>query len=129
MKKLTAGFIKEFIANNDIPFVATQSKLCIPIISRMCQKMSHGIRFDEIKICDNLVIDGHHRYLSSLIMKFELGHVLSNSTSATMAVSWKQIEFEEDDWDTPAKIDYLNQLDAKYNNLEIEFIKEITSSN
>lgn len=62
-------------------------------------------------------------------MKFELGHVLSNSTSATMAVSWKQIEFEEDDWDTPAKIDYLNQLDAKYNNLEIEFIKEITSSN
>jgi hypothetical protein len=126
MPEITAEFIKEFIISNNIPFVATQPKLCIPIIFRMCQKMLHGIKFDEIKVCDNLVIDGHHRYLSALIMDFELGRVLTNSTSATKSISWELVELDEEDWDTPAKIAYLNELDARYNELEIEFVKQIT---
>ncbi|MDB5156102.1 MAG: hypothetical protein JWR50_809 [Mucilaginibacter sp.] len=126
MQEITPEFIKAFIRSSDIPFVATQSKMCIPIIFRMCQKMSHGIRFDEIKVCGNLVIEGHHRYLSALITNFELGQVPTNSTSSTTPIAWDLMEFDEEDWDTPAKIAYLNELDAKYNNLEIEFVKQIT---
>jgi hypothetical protein len=37
------------------------------------------------------------------------------------------MEFDEEDWDNPAKIAHLNELDARYNNLEIEFVKRITS--
>ncbi|MEZ2337615.1 hypothetical protein AB6735_18360 [Mucilaginibacter sp. RCC_168] len=125
MQKITTEFIKTFIISHNIAFVATQPKLCVPIISRMCQKMSHGIKFDEIKVCDNLIIDGHHRYLSALIMDFELGQVLSNSTSATKKTAWNLVEFDEEDWDTQAKIAYLNKLDAKYNKLEIEFVNQI----
>jgi hypothetical protein len=127
MKKITIEFVKEFISSHNIAFIATQPKLCVPIIFRMCQKMLHGIKFDEIKICDNLIIDGHHRYLSALIMNFELGHVLSNSTSATKAIAWNLVEFDEKDWDTPAKIAHLNELDAKYNELEIDFVNRIIS--
>jgi len=29
--------------------------------------MRNDNKFDDIKICDNLVIDGHHRYISSLL--------------------------------------------------------------
>lgn len=87
--------------------------------------MLHGIKFDDIKVCDNLIIDGHHRYLSALMMKFELGQVKSNTTSGTKSVAWNKIEFDEQDWDTPAKIAHLNELDAKYNGLEIEFVKQI----
>ncbi len=61
MQEITAESIAEFITSHDIPFMATQTTLCIPIIFRMCQKMFHGIKFDEIKVCDNLIIDGHHR--------------------------------------------------------------------
>jgi len=127
VQKITAEFIKGFISSNDIPLLATQPKLCIPIIFRMCQKMSHGIRFDEIKVCDNLIIDGHHRCLSALITSVELGQVLSSSTSATKAIIWDLVEFDEEDWDTPAKIAHLNELDARYNDLEVEFVKQITS--
>ncbi|MGZ3754311.1 MAG: hypothetical protein ACXVAY_02735 [Mucilaginibacter sp.] len=126
MQKITVESITEFIISHDIPYAPTQTKLCIPIISRMCQKMSHGIKFDKIKVFDNIIIDGHHRYLSALIMNFELGQVPTNSTSATEPISWNLVEFVEDDWDTPAKIDYLNELDAKYNELELEFVKRIT---
>ena len=128
MERITIEDIKAFIASNDIHLKATQTKLCVPIIIRICQKMLHGINFDDIKVCDNLIINGHHRYLSSLIVKFNLSQVKSNTTSATKSVEWDKIEFDEQDWDTPAKIVYLNELDAKYNNLDIEFINQITLS-
>jgi len=126
MQEITAESIKLFISSKSIPFMATQTKLCIPIVFRMCQKMSHGIKFDDIKVCNNLIIDGHHRYLSALIMNLELGQIPTNQTSATEAISWNLVEFIKEDWDTPARIDYLNELDAKYNNLELEFVKQIT---
>ncbi|MFD0750027.1 hypothetical protein ACFQZS_07730 [Mucilaginibacter calamicampi] len=127
MKNITIEFIKKFIASNHIPFTPTQQRLCVPIILRMCQKMSNDIKFDEIKVCDDLIIDGHHRYLSSLMMNFKLDHVLSNSTSATQKIEWRLVEFDEEDWDTQAKIEYLNEIDAKFNNVEIEFVRQITS--
>jgi hypothetical protein len=94
----------------------------------MCQKMAHGIKFDDIKICDNLVVDGHHRYLSSLIMDVEIGSVSSHKTSATKAANWLDMEFDENDWDTESKILHLNEQDARYNGLDIEFLKQITSA-
>ena len=106
--------------------MATQSKLCIPIIDRLCQKMLYGIKFNDIKICENLIIDGHHRYLSSLIADFNIGQVLSNKTSRTRSIEWGVVEFDENDWDTPSKISYLNEQDAIYNGLDVEIIKQIT---
>jgi hypothetical protein len=128
VKKITIGLIKEFIESNQIPFMATQTKLCVPIVNRLCQKMSHGIKFDDIKICDNLIIDGHHRYLSSLVMDINIGWVLSHKTSATKPIEWNAVEFDENDWDTPSKIAHLNEQDAIYNGLAIEFVKQITSN-
>lgn len=125
MEKITAKYIKEFIENNEIPFVATQPKLCIPIIDRLCRKMAYGIKFDDIKICDNLIIDGHHRYLSSLIVNFNIGRVLSQRTSGTIPVEWRVVGLDEDDWDTPSKISHLNEQDALYNGLDVEIVKQI----
>jgi hypothetical protein len=127
VQKISAEFIKTFLASNELPFYATQPKLSIPIIFRICQKMAHGIKFDDIKVCDNLIVDGHHRYLSGLIMRFDIGKLLSTKTSATRSIAWDSVEFDEEDWDTPARIAHLNELDAKYNGLEIEFVKQITT--
>jgi hypothetical protein len=126
LEKITTKYIKEFIEINEIPFAATQSKLCIPIINRLCQKMSYGIKFDAIKMCDNLIIDGHHRYLSSLIVGFNIGQVLSQKTSGTKSVEWNSVGFDENDWDTPSKISHLNELDAIYNGLDVEIVEQIT---
>jgi hypothetical protein len=126
LEKITAKYIKEFIESNEIPFVATQSKLCIPIINRLCQKMTYGIKFDDIKTCDNLIIDGHHRYLSSLIVNFDIGRVLSQKTSGTKLVEWRMVELDENDWDTPSRISYLNEQDAIYSGVDVEIVKQIT---
>lgn len=126
---ITAEYLKEFITKHKIELTPTQSKLCIPIIQRMCQKMLKGIKFDDIKICDNLIIDGHHRYVSSLLTDIQFTSVPTKKTSATHAFDWVNIEFDENDWDTESKIQYLNEQDAKYNNIDIEVLKQITSNN
>ena len=123
--EITAEFVKEFVTNNSIPLLATQSRLSIPIIDRLCRKMTYGIKFDDIKTDGGLIIDGHHRYLSAIIINFNIGQVPGNKTSATKAFEWTKVEFDENDWDTPSKILYLNEQDAIYNNLAIEYVSQI----
>jgi len=94
----------------------------------MCQKMLKGIKFDDIKVCNDLIIDGHHRYISSLLTNIKLTSVPTQKTSATQPFDWASIEFDKNDWDTESKILYLNEQDAKYNNVDIEVLKQITSN-
>jgi len=48
--------------------------------------------------------------------------LLPKSTTATTVTLWDLMEFDEEDWHTPAKIAHLNELAAKYNALELEFV-------
>ena len=90
--------------------------------------MINGIKFDDIKICEDLVIDGHHRYISSLLAKIEIGKIKSLKSSATKKYKWSEVEFDENDWDTVSKIQYLNEKDAEYNQVDIETINNIISN-
>lgn len=87
--------------------------------------MSAGIKFSGIKVEDSLICDGHHRYIASILANFPLERVPGSLTSATSPVDWKSVTFEEEDWDTVAKIDMLNMQDAEYNNIAIEKIVEL----
>lgn len=88
--------------------------------------MKSGIKFDDIKVCENLIIDGHHRYVSAILAEINLNRVKSSKTSATIAYQWNEVEFVNEEWDTEDKIRRLNELDAKFNNLSVEKILEIT---
>jgi len=87
--------------------------------------MSAGIKFTGIKVENSLICDGHHRYIASILAKFPLERIPGSTTAATTTVDWKSVTFEEEDWDTPAKINMLNEQDAKYNNIPVEQIVEL----
>ena len=127
MEKITIEIIQKCIAANSIELAPTQQRLCVPIINRICNKMRNDIKFDDIKICDNLVINGHHRYISSLLAKKEIGNVPTQKTSATKIYEWMDVEFVEEEWDTQEKIDMLNKQDADFNNVPIAEIYEMTN--
>ena len=127
MIEITSEEIKKHITSREIVLVSTHHKLSIPVIKRIYKKMVNGIKFDDIKICGNLVIDGHHRYISSLLAEIEIGKIKSLKSSATKECKWNDIEFDENDWDTISKIQYLNQRDAEYNQVDIETINDIIS--
>jgi hypothetical protein len=87
--------------------------------------MRNGLKFDDIKICEGVIIDGHHRYVSSLLANIKLDEAKSSKTSATIEYKWNDVEFVEEDWDTEDGIKRFNELDAEFNNMTIERIIEM----
>jgi hypothetical protein len=126
MQNLTEEFIRKNLKEKEIRLTTTHKRLCIPIINRIYKKMAHGIKFDSIRVCENLIIDGHHRYVSSILAGIGLDTVKSSKTSATIEYGWMEVDFVEEEWDTQDKINRLNEIDAEFNNLPIEKIIEIT---
>ncbi len=125
MERITKEIIVDFIRNNEIELNSTHKKLCLPVINRIYKKMCAGIKFSGIKVENNLICDGHHRYLASILANFHLDRIPSNLTSATTPVDWKLVFFEEEDWDTLAKINMLNEQDAAFNSIEISKFVEM----
>ena len=125
MKTINKEAVLKAIEESDNTLITTHKKLCLPIINRIYRKMIHGIKFDDIKVCDTLIIDGHHRYVSSLLANVKLEKVKSSKTSATIEYDWTAVEFVEEEWDTVDKIKRLNELDAEFNNVPIAEIIEM----
>jgi hypothetical protein len=125
LERVTKEIIAEFISKNKFELSSTHKKLCLPVINRIFKKMSAGIKFSGIKIESNLICDGHHRYVASILANFPLERIPGTVTSATKTVHWESVIFEDEDWDTAAKIRMLNEQDAYYNNIPIEQIVEL----
>ena len=127
MDRITLNDIKSYISSNEIALISSHKRLSIPVIRRISNKMRIGIKFDEIKVCDCIIIDGHHRYISALLAEIEIGKIKSLKSSATKECKWNDVEFDENDWDTDSKIQYLNEKDAEYNQVDIQIINNIIS--
>lgn len=87
--------------------------------------MKIGIKFTEIKIDNGLICDGHHRYIASILANVNIAKTHSLRTSASQEISWHSVTFDENDWDSTAKIDLLNQQDATYNDISLETLMEM----
>jgi len=122
LRNITLAVIQDLIKDDCLALSATQKRLCVPIINRIYKKMSAGIKFSGIKVSGTLIGDGHHRYIASVFAQADLDRIPTFMPSATEAVDWSSVIFDEEDWDTPAKIKMLNQQDANYNDMPFEKI-------
>lgn len=122
-KKLILAKLKE----EDSTYRPNQAKLSLPIIIRMCKKMSNELKFRPICVAsDGLIVDGHHRYISSVLANYTLDVVSGYpKPSHVNEISWNIVDFIDADWDTPDKIRMLNEQDARYNGMKIEDIEGI----
>jgi hypothetical protein len=126
VQPITKEYVESILKNQKITLKSTQKKLCFPIINRIYKKMKSGIKFSAIKVDENLIIDGHHRYIAAIMAEFPLELIPSNKTSATTIIDWSQILLDSEDWDTTAKINMLNAIDAEFNNISFEKLDELT---
>jgi hypothetical protein len=126
VQPITKEYVESILKDQKITLKSTQKKLCFPIINRIYKKMKSGIKFSAIKVDENLIIDGHHRYIASIMAEVPLELIPSNKTSATIIIEWSQILLDSEDWDTTAKINMLNAIDAEFNNISFEKLDELT---
>lgn len=124
-QEITRKFLVEFIERHQLDLQATQPKLCIPIIVRLYKKMAAGIKFPGIKISESLICDGHHRYLAAQLANVPLDRIPGHTTTATIKTDWKLVSFDEEDWDTETKINFLNTQDALFNDIPLSEIIDL----
>jgi hypothetical protein len=120
------GKLIRLMQNDKLTLISTHERLCFPIIERIAKKMSIGLTFSSISVDENLIVNGHHRYLASLLVGYNLDQVPCPKTTAKEPVDWKSVKLVDDDWDTDAKIRMLNDEDARYNDLTLaELMKRL----
>ena len=126
MTEITEATIKYFLEENKLKYLPTHNKLSLPIINRIYKKMLYDIKFEIVKVNGNIIVDGHHRYISSELAKKEIEKTSYPKSLATIEYSWNDVQFVDKEWDTAYRILDLNKLDAKYNDLSLERIIEIS---
>ncbi len=115
---LSKEAVIDLLQNGDMDLEPTQEGLCFPILERLYNKMISNLSFPDIQVCDGLIINGHHRYIASILSKYEkLGRVPSIKSSAKKQFEWKSLILDEQDWDKPEEIERFIGADALYNNL------------
>jgi hypothetical protein len=103
----------DLMQSGKIELVSSHKKLFFPVIERLVKKMRIGVQFDPIKIHDKLIIDGHHRYVASLLADSFIERIPSLRSSAKKEEAWELVELIDEDWYTAARIKYLDELDAR----------------
>ena len=112
--------IRKLIEGDQLEFLCSQRSISLPIINRIYHKMVLGIKFPEIKVSNNIIIDGHHRYLASKIASIDLQKIHFTEVNNLKSKGWQELLFDGTDWDTPEQIFKHIQTDAQYNKISIE---------
>lgn len=105
--------------------LSTHMRLSFPIILRIYKKMQAGIKFSPIKVDGDLICDGHHRYVAALLSNYPIEKIAWQSSSATSAISWSEVYYDENDWDTAFEVKMRNIQDAAYNDLTVNQIEDL----
>ncbi|MBC7382896.1 MAG: hypothetical protein H7296_07850 [Bacteroidia bacterium] len=103
MKEITIEFILQFLKTSKFAYSPTHKKLSYPVLLRIYNKLKGGERFRPIHIYNNIIVDGHHRYVCLNILNREIEILNWTLSSSSVITSWDKIEIENIDWDHPTK--------------------------
>jgi hypothetical protein len=116
--------LDQLFKSGTIELVSTHEHLSVPIIERIYKKMTLKLKFGSIQVDKGVIIDGHHRYVASLLAQCYLEQVPGIKSQAKNTFEWAAVKLLDEDWDTPAKVKLLNEEDAKYNGMSVEELLE-----
>lgn len=121
--QITRDIILQALENAEELYHPTQGAVSLPIITRIYKKMLHGVSSGTIHVHDDLIVDGHHRYICSLLADYDIDVVKNYPIPHSKRKrSWDKIDFSEDDWDTVSKIKVINEHDAENYDMSVEEI-------
>lgn len=121
--------LEQFLLDGSFEFKPSQDKLSIPLIYRIYKKMQGGLRnFDAIKVAEDLIIDGHHRYIASKLSKTKIQTFPSTRNHNQIIFEWSDVILKTNEYDSESEIKYHNFNDAYRNGISIDEIEKILNS-
>ncbi|HVI47467.1 MAG TPA: hypothetical protein VM802_21520 [Chitinophaga sp.] len=125
---ITKEDVQTLILSGELVLGCSQDKLCIPIVNRLYIKMISGLSFTAIKVVDNLICNGHHRYIASCLAGISIGIDPYVITNATEKKNWELVHLDENDWESEDDINIHNQKDAEVNNMKMSELQDLLSN-
>jgi hypothetical protein len=114
----------KLMRGGNIELISTHVRLSFPIIERMYRKMIINVPFRSISVVGGAIMNGHHRYLASLLANYNLDRSNGIRSLAKSDVDWSTVILEDVDWDTAEDVEKFNKEDAKYLGITLEELLE-----
>ena len=126
MEEITLETIEELFQSGSLDLIATQPGVCLPMLQRIGKKMQLGIQFDNIRVNQSRIVDGHHRYICSRILNIDI-EINNNYPIPSTAENhdWKDLVIDEFDYETEDEILQHNIRDAELNDVDIDFLNDL----
>lgn len=126
MDEINLEIIEKLFQSGSLDLLATQPGVCLPMLQRIYKKMKVGIEFEDIRVNDSRIVDGHHRYICSRLLNIDIG-VNNNYPIPSTAESheWSILVIDEFDYETAEDINEHNARDAELNDVDIEFLNNL----
>ena len=113
MQTVTYEQVKLFIQTNSLKFNPGQNKISYPIIHRIHKRLQEGHRFGNIKVHNNTINDGHHRFICLSLLNMDIDHDIAGENITKQAeITWKDVALDIEDYDTEKeKAEYTKRYD------------------
>lgn len=92
--------IKEFISNNTHRYATVQRVLCFAIIARIYRRVKAGFYFGSIRIDEEMIIDGNHRFIAYSLAEIDFEIIKATRSHCDELKSFNDIVLDViEDWD------------------------------
>jgi hypothetical protein len=86
------------------------------------------INFDAIKVAEDLIIDGHHRYIATKLSKTTIQIFPSTKNHSQQSFEWSDVILKTNEYDTETEIKYHNFNDAIRNGISVDEIEKFLNN-
>lgn len=85
-------------AMKDAPLQTQQGAVSLPAINRYTKRLSNGEVPPPIKVDNNIIVDGNHRYISGRVSGVDIPTTPYSGGKPGSAVKWKDVKIDPFDW-------------------------------
>ncbi|NER13529.1 hypothetical protein GWK08_08785 [Leptobacterium flavescens] len=127
MQEITLEDIRSLLDSGSLELIAIQREVCLPILQRIYRKMKFGIKFENIRVNNSRIVDGHHRYICSILSNIEIGINDWPISSTVVNYSWNEVIINEEDYESQEMILEHNNRDAELNNVDVSVLNDLVN--
>lgn len=110
MPEITIQEVQEFILKNNFPLQPNQIEVSFPVIKRIYERLQKGNTFSPIKITNDKIVDGHHRFICLSILEINIEKVSGgNNFSINNNFQWTEVNVVTNDYDSEEEIEEYRQ--------------------
>lgn len=103
MNELTLEIVQKFLKENEFRLRSTHKKVSFPILERIFHKLNNGERFRPIQVDNEVIVNGHHRYICLSILGLSVETIQWTRSPTSEIIPWSLVIVENLDWDFPNK--------------------------